>query len=238
MRHLTLPTLRLILRDLLEKRRADLLLSRAGTFHEPELTEILTSIDALPAALTGAPLAEELDAADDRHDAHGSTLFFITEAYLRQPDAPAELLAAARRIREAFIPQLGELNASYAREADRAIERKRHLAERKEDLLLFPMAGGKTLLDVATAFLEAGERLHHLLSDRADTPKGQRQEASTLRPRAIGVLGRLRRDLAAEIQKNPALPRDLETRVFAYLDTLAASKSPASPPPPPSPPAP
>ncbi|MDW8248315.1 MAG: hypothetical protein RMJ98_03290, partial [Myxococcales bacterium] len=220
MRHLTLPTLRLVLRDLLEKRRADLLLSRAGTFHEPELSEILASMDALPPSLSGMPLAEELKAADDRHDAYGSILFFLTEAYLRHPDAPDEILAAARRIREAFLPHLGELNASYAQEADRALERKRYLAERKEDLLLFPMAGGKTLLDVATAYLEAGEHLHKLLSDRADIPRGQRQEASTLRPRAIGALSRLRRDLVAEIKKNQALPRDLEDRIFAYLDAL------------------
>ena len=90
------------------------------------------------------------------------------------------------------------------------------------DLQRFPLAGGKTLLDAATAFLEAGERIHRALSDRADVPKGARREAAKIRSVTIGLLGRLRADASREVNKNPALPRDLEPQIFGYFDTLEA----------------
>jgi hypothetical protein len=141
---------------------------------------------------------------------------------LRLPAADPEIVAAAHRIRAAFIPALAELGASYPVEADRAIERKPLLVSMKADLKRFPLAGGGTLLDTATAFLDAGESIHRALSDRADVPKGARKEAAVLRSTTVGMLGRLRADVAREVKKDSKLPRDREARIFGYFDTLEA----------------
>ncbi len=90
------------------------------------------------------------------------------------------------------------------------------------DLTRFPIAGGGTLLDTAKAFLDAGERIHRTLSERADVPKGARKEAARLRSSTVGMLGRLRADVIREVKKDSRLPRDLEARIFGYFDTLAA----------------
>lgn len=218
---LTLADLRLGLRDLFEKRHAELMASKAGKFYEEKLAEQRDSIEALPPLLTfSKPLTGEIDALDAKHDDYGAMIYLMTGAYLRHPAADPALTASAGRIRDAFIPSLEELTASYVTEADRAIERKPLLTSMKEDLLLFPVAGGGTLLDIATAFLEAGEALHHKLSERADVPRVSRKAASVLRPVTIGILNRFRADLIREIKRDPSLPRDLEQSVFGYFETL------------------
>lgn len=230
---LTLTSVKLGLRDLLDKRRPDLVLSKAGTYYEPQLEEQLAAIETLPPALTGgAPHAATLDALNDTHDGFGAAIYFTTEVYLRLPDASPQTVAAAERIRAAFIPQMAELGASYAVQAERAIERKPLLVSMKADLERFPLADGGTLLDTAKGFLEAGEQIHLTLSNRADVPKAARKQAAQLRSSAVGVLGRLRDDLVREIKKNPALPRDLEAKVFGYLDTLEQMQPAGKAPPP------
>ena len=120
---LTLTDVNLGIRDLLDKRNADLLLTKAGKYYHPLLEEQRDALDALPTALTGGvPFAAELDLIDARHDGYGATIYFVTEVYLRLPDAPAAIVEAARRVRLAFIPSLNELGASYPVEAERAIE--------------------------------------------------------------------------------------------------------------------
>jgi hypothetical protein len=236
---LNLTDLKLGLRDLFDKRAADLHKSKAGKFYEPALKEQLESIEALPPVLTGGtPLATELDAMDARHDGFGAAIYFTTEVYLRLPDVDPAVAEAARRIRAAFIPALGDLSAPYAVEADRAIERKPLLVSMKADLKRFDVASGGTLLDVATSFLHAGEKIHELLSDRADALGASRKEATALRPATIGILNRFRADLARELKKDKNLPRDLDHRVFGYFDTLegmhtaakAATPPPVAPP--------
>lgn len=221
----TLIHLRLFLNDLFSKREADLLLSVAGQYYAPQLRERRTAIGGLPPALTqGTPFADELSAADKNHDGFGAAMYHSTEVVFRLPDAPAELVAAAVRIRLAFIPELKELLDSYAEEADRAIEREPKLEELAADLRLFPVPDNRTLYDVATSFLAAGRNIHDLLSRRADVPKGARARAAAIRSETVGVINRLRADLGREIKKNPALPRDLDQRVFGYLDTLLSMK--------------
>jgi hypothetical protein len=241
---LTLTDVNLGIRDLLDKRNADLLLTKAGKYYHPLLEEQRDALDALPTALTGgAPFAAELDLIDARHDGYGGTIYFVTEVYLRLPDAPAAIVEAARRIRLAFIPTLNELGASYPVEAERALERKPLLVSMKSDLLLFPMAGGGTLVDVATSYLAAGEEINDKLSSRADVPKGARKAAAQLRSSIVGLLGRLRADVLRELKKNSALPQDLEQKIFGYFDTLESMHQPAAakateeaPPAPPAPP--
>jgi hypothetical protein len=221
MRTLNLISLKLGLSDLFDKRLSDLLESQAGKYYHPRLTEIRDGIDALPAIFTGGlPHAEELQLADAEHDGYGAAVFFVTEVYLRLPNAAPAIVAAAKRIRAELIVELDELKKPYAVEADKAIERKAKLPELHDALHLFPMVGGGTLFEVAKKFLDAGEKIHHLLSKRADVPKGSRKEATALRSKAVGLLYRLREDIQTEVAKNPDLPRDLEHRVFGYLDVL------------------
>ena len=93
---LTLTDVNLGIRDLLDKRNADLLLTKAGKYYHPLLEEQRDALDALPTALTGGvPFAAELDLIDARHDGYGATIYFVTEVYLRLPDAPAAIVEAA-----------------------------------------------------------------------------------------------------------------------------------------------
>jgi hypothetical protein len=221
--HITLFSLKLGLHDLLDKRQADLAKSKAGKYFSPALQEQREAIDGLPPAVVGtAPLAEELLETDGRHDGYGATLWFATEATFRNPDSTADLLAAAHRVRDAFMPALGELKDKYALEAHRAQERKPSIKTLSIDLKMFPVAGSGTLLDVVQKFIDAGVSLDELLSQRGDAPKAARERAAMLRAEAIGVLGRFRSELVKEVDKNPSLPQDLDQRVFGYFDTLEA----------------
>ena len=221
--NLTLIQMRLFLRDLFEKRETDLLLTKAGQYFAPQLRVKRDEIEGLPPALTQrAPFADELALADGRHDGFGAAIFHATEVAFRLPDASVDTLAAARRLREAFIPGLGELKDTYAVEADRAIEREPKLATLADDLRRFPVPDGRTLLEVATSYLASGRTLHDLLSRRGDVPKAVRARAAAIRSETVGMVNRLRDDLARELAKDSALPRDLDQRVFGYLDTLVA----------------
>jgi hypothetical protein len=223
---LTLSDIRLGLRDLLSARRADLRKAKAGKYYEPMFQEQLAAIEALPAPLTdGAQSDAALDALDAEHDGYGGAIYFTTEAYLRLPNAAPAVVDAAARIRAGLIPTLFELGASYATEAERALERKPLLVSLRADLERFPLAGGGTLLDTAAAFLDAGERLHTALGQQAGLPQGTAREAAKIRAASVGMLSRLRADVTREVQKNRRLPRDLDVRIFGYFDKLAAAKA-------------
>jgi hypothetical protein len=229
---LTLSDLHAGLRDLLGARRADLRKSKAGKYYEPMLQEQLASIEALPPALVGgAPLDAALDALDAEHDGYGGAIYFTTEAYLRLPGAKPEIVDAAARVRAGLIPSLFELGASYATEAERALERKPLLVSLADDLRRFPLAGGGTLLDTATAFLDAGARLHEMLGSRSGVPHGTAREASKIRAATVGMLGRLRVDVTREVQKNKKLPRDLDAKIFGMFDRLGVQDERKSRPP-------
>jgi hypothetical protein len=225
----TLIQTALALRNLLDRRHDDLVRSKAGRYYEARLVELRTGIDDLPPALTGgAALADVLAATDLEHDGHGSVLWFVTEAVLRDPRSTAEDRAAAERIRQGFIPALGELQDTYVLEAHRAAERRPLLGSMKADLERFKAPGGDTLLAVATRFLDAGERLNALLDERGSVPETDRSRATVLRSKAVGVLGRLRADLTEEVASDPTLPRDLVHRVFGHLDALVAMAKPGA----------
>jgi hypothetical protein len=222
---MTLSDLDAGLRDLFEARRADLRKAKAGKYYEPMLKEQLAIIQALPAALTrGAPGDASLEALDAEHDGYGAAIYFTTEVYLRLPGASRSLVESATRIREGFIPSLVELGASYATEAERALERRPLLASLRADLERFPMAGGGTLADTATAFLDAGQRLSDMLAARADVPAERAREGAKVRSSTVGMLSRLRADVTAELKKNKKLPRDLDARIFGTFDKLAVPR--------------
>lgn len=162
-----------------------------------------------------------------------------TEVVLRLPNAAPALVEAAKGIRAAFIPSASELKDSYADEARRAVERRPMLKTLKADLMQFPVPGMGTLFDVATKYLDAGDRINELLSHRADIPTDARKDAGRLRNETLGMANRLRAEIAREVSKNPSLPQDLEQRLFGYLDTLTAMQAaPGQPADPAAPPAP
>ncbi|MGK4008667.1 hypothetical protein WMF31_39030 [Sorangium sp. So ce1036] len=229
MQNLTLSDLKLGLTDLFDKRRSALLRSSSGKTYEPMLARKLAEISALPPAVVGGrALAAELDETDAEHDSLGKAVWHMTEAYLQHPQISPETAAAAARIRRAFIPALSELKASYADEATAAIERKKVLGEHRADLERFPVAEGETLYHWISGFLGAGERLHSMLSDRADVRETSRKGAGALRAATIGLLSRLRAGLADEVEHTPELPRDLDAQVFGYLDELHGPRAAAA----------
>lgn len=229
MRNLSLVHLKLGIHNLFNERHADLLRSKSGKFHEPDLLAQRDAIDELPPDLTGGrPMADELRETDISHDGFGAAIFFVTEAAFRLPDVSLDVASAAQRIREAFIPGLDELQSEYAKEAHRAQERRPLLKAMKADLSMLMAPDGRNLLEIATQFLNAGQSLDDLLHQRANVPQNTRADAATIRNETIGALNRFRQDLRREIKRNPNLPKDLEHRVFGYFDTLATSKGKAS----------
>ncbi|MBI5479495.1 MAG: hypothetical protein HY906_11595 [Deltaproteobacteria bacterium] len=228
MRGLTLGDVKLGIHDLLDKRRPTLISTSIGKTYAPMLDQKQAEIDALPAsAIAGeTPLARELLATDGLHDGFGYSIYYLSRAYEELPEATPALKAAAVRLREALVPRLGELRRTYPDEAAAAMVRHAELPKYEADLKQFPVAGGKTLLDWATAYVGHGEHLHELLTARADAtaaPDGKtRAEAARLRSSTIGLLGRLREALKDEVAADQSLPRDLDTKLFGYFDELQA----------------
>jgi hypothetical protein len=246
MRHITLGNQLLGLDDLLVKRLASLQSFDAGAASVKFLTARRDNIAALPAELTGRPLADELAATDDRHDGVGGATWFVLEAAIRHPDTTPAMLDAAKKIRAAFIPQLEDLRARYDVEAQAATEHEASLVALKTELMMFPVSTGGTLYDWAADFIAAGKKLGAQLSLRADAK--DRKAATALRGETLAKLNRLRDDLADAKKDDATLPADLDDQVFGYFDLLekndaeaaaeekkkaaAKKKAPATPPPP------
>jgi hypothetical protein len=225
---LRLADLKVILEDLLGKRREVLLGTPAGVSYEPKLKKKLAAIQALPGSFTktnARPHAKKLAKADAFHDECGEGIWHVTEAYLTQPNVSSEVREAAERNRATFIPVLRELQADYAAEADKAKKRKEILSDHEADLKLFPIAGGKTLYDWVNDFIEAGITLDEILSDRADVKtKNSRKDAGALRTSTLRLLGNFRLALADDVRHDDELPHDIDARIFGYLDELQAMR--------------
>ncbi|MRG96459.1 hypothetical protein [Polyangium spumosum] len=226
---LNLADLKLGLDDLLGQRLPALTQSSLGKSYVPALSIKKNLVDDLPPALTGGrPLAEELEETDGEYDGLGGAIYFTTEAYLRFPGADPILVAAAKRIRAAFIPELDELRDSYADEAAAATTREGKLTELEADLKLFPTAYGGTLHDWATAYVTTGKKLSTLLSQRADAGTDGRKSAGKLRSECVALLNRVRGAVADDVAISPDLPRDLDAQVFGYLDELEQRREDAN----------
>lgn len=223
----SLSTIRRGLRNMFTQRLAALDASKAGQYYKAELQGYNVAVDDLPASVTSAPYKDQLRATDARHDAFGRVIHLVTEACFICPDVNPTALAAARQIREAFIPSLEELQRPYATEGEKALERKPLLVTLEAQLKSFPLPWdpSKSLFDVATAFVNEGQHLEQLLNQRADVPKGIPQQAGALRAKAMGALTRFRKDLKREIARDASLPRDLEQSVFGFFDTLHAMEA-------------
>lgn len=222
MRKLTIDDLYLGLKDLLTTRRVDLEASAIGLVYVPQLTARATQLENVTERRTTRANVTELADADGTHDGFGQGIWLYTEAVLVTPGISDVARNAALRVREAFIPERSVLGDTYAEEAARAKRNRPKVAELEGDLKSLPVPDGKTLLDWVNGFLDAGDSLDKLLSDRSTieaAPQGA--AATTLRANTIGLLRRLRDALKDEVAANASLPRDLEQRVFAYIDELA-----------------
>jgi hypothetical protein len=93
---------------------------------------------------------------------------------------------------------------------------------------MFPIAGDLSLYDWVSDFLDAGQSLHELLSNRADVDDTGRKDAGKLRGNTIGLLNRCRSALADEMADNAKLPGNLDQQVFAYFDELESMRATAS----------
>jgi len=232
MRNLILADLKLALRELLGARNADLLLSGTGKVYAPQLAHKLAEIEALPEALTGGrPLAQELAETDETHDGLGEAVYYYIEALLRLPFTEPERKASLQRIRDAFVPRLGVLRDAYADEAAAAAKNRPALEALKDELMSVsvPVPQGATLYDWASAFVDAGDKMGKLLSDRSLAGSGAvGAQALQVRSVTIGLLSRFRSALGDEITHDASLPRNLDARVFSYFDELQAMREQAA----------
>ena len=226
MRTLTVDDLFLGLKDLMTTRRADLETSAIGKAYSPQLSTRIAQLEDVAEKKTSRVNAAELGKADDEHDGFGQGIWLYTEAVLVTPNISEQAKNAAQRIRDAFIPVRSVLSDSYAEEAARAKKNRARITELEQDLKSLPVPDGKTLFDWVTGFLSAGDSLDQLLSERstAEAAASGGTSATVLRATTIGLLRRLREALRDEVAASTELPRDLETRVFAYIDELAARR--------------
>ncbi len=243
----TLNDTKLFVHDLLTHRAGALAKTKTWPVYEQAFSSLAAELDALPAAvLGGAPLAAQLAEADATHDGRGGAVYHYLEAVLRSPDVPAAVRDSARTLRYAFVPSLGALQIAYADEAAAAAERRALLATHEAALKSFPVPSAtpgtpETLYTWVAGQIEAGEQLGALLCGRADDKPDSRRDAPRLRGAALGLATRMRATLADELASEPTLPRELDAKVFAYLDLLTAMRArgdKAATPPPPDAPAP
>ena len=226
MNNLTIGDLSLGLANLLTARKSQVEGCAAGKLYGPMLIKKRTAIDALPEAFRGGrPLAETLAQTDGEYDGFGGALWAYSEAILISPMSSVEQCAAMQRIRDAFIPSKSILTESYAEEAATAKKNRDKLAARKADLEMFPLPGGKTLYDWASAFLDRGDALDDLLNQRSMVDVGQasRKHAAQLRSEILGLLFQFRSTLRSEIEHNGLSP-DLEGQIFSYFDELSSRR--------------
>ncbi len=229
MRNLTLADLGTGIADLLDNRAKSLESTQTGKLYGPILSAKRKAIEhALKIALEAK--SGDLSETDAQHDGLGGAIWHFTEAVLCQPFVSVERRDAARRIREAFIPDLGVLSDSYADEAAAAKANRPKLVALEAELRMLPTPDGQTLYEWAAAFVDKGDELARKLAART---QGSALEAfrqqTALRVTTIGILGRFRASLRDEIKDNSSLSATIESDLFSGIDALAERKVEANP---------
>jgi hypothetical protein len=228
MRNLTLQDVKAALPDLLDLRVDALAPTHAGQIFLPMLSNLRRKLDALPEGEDGE-LVAELAREDARHDGYASALWYAVEAYLRMPVLEPGERGALESLRDGLLPRPSELSAPYAHEAALAKERAAALTpELRAVLERYPVRGGSSLLDWMHAYLESGERLQRLLSQRSVEDFGSADEpidAGRLRGRAVGLLAQLRETLKHELHAEPERWQSIDDTVFSYIDQLSEHRA-------------
>lgn len=217
-----LSSVRLVLAHLTTTKYSDLALAPVGQAYAPMLTSKLAEIDGLPPELKAEPFRDELDQSDDLHDDFHAASQGAMDASMICPSVSKDDKVFLGEVRTVFVPDAFERASSYAKEADRARERRTKLPAYEAKLKAWPVAPGQSLYDWIEGSIAAGEKLHTLLEQRSEILSKSRREAMQLRSQALGLLRDLRRGIRSAVQQDAALPRDLETRLFSYMDTLDA----------------
>jgi hypothetical protein len=228
MRNLTLGDLKIGLKDLFDNRAVHYQLTTMGGSYIPLLAAKRKAIDALPASLTGSrPLADELSATDDRHDGFGYAILRGCESILALPTASPELKKSARDTMTTFVPEVRALHDSYGDEAAVAHKNRVHLEQLEALLKSIPVPTGETMYAWVKAFLDEGDKLGKLLSDRALIEAGtfSAGEITSLRMSTIGLIRRFRDGVADEMAENKELPRNLDALIFGYFDELSERRA-------------
>jgi hypothetical protein len=232
MRYLTIGDTKLYLRYLLTDGLDDLRASATGRLYEPRLRAKKQAIDALPeAALSKAPFAGELGAADGAHDGLGGAVYYVCQAIAAHPGLSVEVKQTAASAMATFIPQLGNLRDPFADEAAVALANRPKLAAQKAALKAVQMPGGGSLFEWVKGFVDAGDAIDGLLRRRAAV-MATTEDASgngPLRATTLGLLSRFREALRDELADDSnKLPADHEARLFAYFDKLATDRASSS----------
>jgi len=227
MRNFTLADLREGLVDLFDNRGETLKMAQTGKLYGPILAAKRKAIENADEAARRAQTGD-LGETDAQHDGLGAAIWHYTEAVLTHPFVSQELRDAARRIREAFIPDLGVLSDSYADEAAAARQNRPKLLALEADLKRFPTPDGTNLHTWATAFVDQGDALSRVLAARSQTSSIDLfRQHTALRVTTIGLLGRFRAALRDEMAEHPSLPRDMDEKIFAYFDELSRRRTEA-----------
>jgi hypothetical protein len=229
MQYVTFGDLRLGVRDLLETKTEFTSKAIAFSIYRDPLKAKLALFESLHQAQGGRPLAVELGNADGVHDSTGRALHYIGKAAAELKDLEESVRAAVAEVVGKVIPSLGLLKESYEDEAAEAAEKRNVLEGHRDFLEAFPFGPKHTLKSILTAHVEAGEKLGQILSKRADTvadvQNARTKEIMALRSVTIGLLNRFRQAVADEVEHNPSLPRDLESKIFTYFDQMEANRA-------------
>lgn len=228
MRNLTLADLGEGLADMLDNRAKSIEPTQTAKLYVPILAAKRKAIEhALKVA--SDTKAGDLSETDAQHDGLGGAIWHFTEAVLCQPFVSVERREAARRVREAFIPDLSLLSDSYADEAAAAKENRPKLAAFESDLRLLPTPDGQTLYEWAAAFVDKGDELARKLAARTQgSALDAFRQQTALRVTTIGLVGRFRAALRDELKDNPELPATLDTDLFSGFDALSQRKAEAT----------
>lgn len=186
----------------------------------------------MPSAAPGQgatlPLTDEFIQADQNHD---GVIWFVRsygEAVVADPLAPPTYKAAAQRILDQFAP--ASVTASYVDQAGKYPHYRRMVEDMSEDLTLFPVAWqgpGRTLKDALVFLAETTEKMADLLHERSHVLGSEPDYSAyrTIRMETIRLISQFREAMAVEIAHDSSLPRDLETQVFGFLDSLVKHRA-------------
>jgi hypothetical protein len=229
MNSMTNGDLVLVLDDILGDKQGMLAPTMTFQIFKPSLEERRDVLSLIREALKQRPLTEAFAEADTLYDSTARAAHYICRGLASLSLLSEDDRALIRQTAETFVPDLTLTTAAYEDEADNARRQAGTLEEMKSALEAFPIAPGITMYSLLAAHVEAGHEIGRLLTERAaitaEDASSRVSEAGVLRSRTIGELNQFRDTLSREIEANPSLPRDLETKVFALYDQLNTSRT-------------
>jgi hypothetical protein len=191
---------------------------------DPSLSEERILLSNVRKAGGETPLVQALEETEQRFDSGIRAFHYVCFGLAQFVDFPKDVREFLDNAKKSLAPSLRVIKNSHKAKAASAKAEEKNLAALKASLEAFPIGPNATLYTLAAAYIEAGGKLDTLLSSRADTFVDEElkytKEVRVLRSRTVGIINKFREALAQEVKINPALPRDLEARVFAYYDQL------------------